>query len=287
MGLPNGNHLKVELRDCYIEKPTIKKTAHATTYKMYPAECRSRLATYKGDLQLTFAWSLNGVVQDIPKKCLGAIPVMVKSEACNLHGMKPQELIAVGEEENEFGGYFIINGLEKVVRLLIIQRRNYPIAMERPNWKKRGDMFTEFGVSIRCVRSDQSGSNMVLHYLSDGTVKLMFTYRKELFFVPVMLILKALTDKCDLYITNMITKGKRDDTFFQGCIVNMLRQLNSKKILVREQALNYLGEMFRVKLGLPAWYSSTEVAKFLIHQCICVHLKTEREKLVLLANAAN
>lgn len=30
--------------------------------------------------------------------------------------------------------------------------------MQRDGWKKRGDLFTEYGITIRCVRSDQSGS---------------------------------------------------------------------------------------------------------------------------------
>lgn len=43
------------------------------------------------------------------------------------------------------GGYFIINGLEKVIRMLIMPRRNFPLAMTRPKWKNRGPAFTEYG----------------------------------------------------------------------------------------------------------------------------------------------
>nr|XP_042900006.1 DNA-directed RNA polymerase I subunit RPA2 isoform X2 [Parasteatoda tepidariorum] len=282
MGLPNGDRLKVWITNCNIGIPCIKRGTTARTFKVYPAECRSRCVSYKAPFTITVAWSLNGYLQEYIERLVGEIPVMVKSQACNISKMKPKELIAVGEEENEFGGYFIINGLEKVIRLLIMQRRNYPIAMQRNGWKKRGDMFTDYGVSIRCVADDQSGCNLVLHYLSDGTVKLMFTYKKELFFVPVMLILKVLIDETDNYIYQQLIKGREKDNFFQGCITKMLRQINSEGIVFHNQALNYVGKMFSVKFGLPSWYENADVARFLLRNCILVHLQNDKEKFDLL-----
>ena len=49
------------------------------------------------------------------------------SKNCNLHGLSNEELIRKKEDCNEFGGYFIVNGNEKLVRMLIITKRNYPI----------------------------------------------------------------------------------------------------------------------------------------------------------------
>lgn len=48
----------------------------------------------------------------------------------------------------EMGGYFIVNGIEKVIRMLIMPRRNYPIAMSRPKWKGRGQGYTQYGEYI-------------------------------------------------------------------------------------------------------------------------------------------
>ena len=47
--------------------------------------------------------------------------------------------------QQEMGGYFIINGIEKVLRMLIMQRRNYPIVLCRPKWKSRGQGYTQYG----------------------------------------------------------------------------------------------------------------------------------------------
>ena len=43
------------------------------------------------------------------------------------------------------GGYFIINGIEKVIRMLIMPRRNYPIVLSRPKWRTRGQGYTQYG----------------------------------------------------------------------------------------------------------------------------------------------
>lgn len=41
--------------------------------------------------------------------------------------MSPNDLIKAKEDAAEFGGYFIQNGSEKIIRLLTAQRRNYVI----------------------------------------------------------------------------------------------------------------------------------------------------------------
>ena len=60
---------------------------------------------------------------------------MVKSNKCYLSSMSDRELVEHGEDCNEFGGYFVVNGNEKIVRMLIAQKRNYPIAFKRPGYK--------------------------------------------------------------------------------------------------------------------------------------------------------
>ena len=51
-------------------------------------------------------------------------------------------LIQLNEDPNEFGGYFIVNGNEKMIRMLIVQKRNYPVAFLRPSYTNRGPGYT-------------------------------------------------------------------------------------------------------------------------------------------------
>lgn len=43
---------------------------------------------------------------------------MVLSKRCRLRGKSSSELVALKEEASEFGGYFVVNGIERVVRIL-------------------------------------------------------------------------------------------------------------------------------------------------------------------------
>ena len=72
----------------------------------------------------------------------------------------------------EFGGYFIINGNERIIRMLILTKRNYPIAFMRPTFINRDKNFTPYACLMRCVREDLSAQSVTLHYLSDGSCTL-------------------------------------------------------------------------------------------------------------------
>ena len=63
------------------------------------------------------------------------ITLILESRNCHLSKMTPAELVKHGELVNETGGYFIINGACRILRLLIANRRNYPLAMTRQAWK--------------------------------------------------------------------------------------------------------------------------------------------------------
>ena len=60
------------------------------------------------------------------------------------------QLVAVKEESTEMGGYFICNGIERIIRMLIQQRRHYIMALRRSAYQKRGSNYTEAATLIRC-----------------------------------------------------------------------------------------------------------------------------------------
>lgn len=72
--------------------------------------------------------------------------------------MSPKQLVAHGEHEQEWGGYFIIRGLERLIRMLLLTRRNYPIAIKRSGWKTRGIRFSDLGIFLRTVRDDSTAT---------------------------------------------------------------------------------------------------------------------------------
>lgn len=76
--------------------------------------------------------------------------------------MSPEELVAHDEHEQEWGGYFIIKGLERLIRLLVMTRRNYPIAVKRSSWKGRGALFSDLGILLRSVQDDNTATVGIL-----------------------------------------------------------------------------------------------------------------------------
>jgi DNA-directed RNA polymerase I subunit RPA2 len=58
-------------------------------------------------------------------------------------------LVRAGEESTELGGYFICNGIERIIRLLILQRRHYIMALRRSAYQKRGSNYTDAATLIR------------------------------------------------------------------------------------------------------------------------------------------
>jgi len=115
---------------------------------------------------------------------------------------------------HEFGGYFVINGNEKIIRMLIMNKRNYPVAFQRSSFVNRGRFFTPYTVQMRCVREDMTAQTVSLHYLSDGNCMMKFIYQKQEFLVPAYVLLKALSQSTsgsdgvtDVQIYNRLVKG--------------------------------------------------------------------------------
>ena len=86
-----------------------------TKHEIYPMEARFRNLTYAAPLALEMTPVIDGREQDTELVMIGDLPVMLKSKLCVLSQMTPEELIAHGEDPNDPGGYFIINGSERVI----------------------------------------------------------------------------------------------------------------------------------------------------------------------------
>ena len=78
----------------------------------------------------TFKITINDSEEFVKNLSLGEIPLMVMSNKCTLF-QDQKNLIKYKEDECEVGGYFIVNGLEKILRNIIIPRKNYPLGIIR------------------------------------------------------------------------------------------------------------------------------------------------------------
>ncbi|KOC65372.1 DNA-directed RNA polymerase I subunit RPA2 [Habropoda laboriosa] len=282
--LPNEDKVALWIDDVSIHQPSVPSgTIGVKNHKIYPTECRQRGSTYKGKITVKLGWSINNKIQETLERDMGEIPIMIKSNRCHLNKMSPTELVAHGEHEQEWGGYFIIKGLERIIRMLLMTRRNYPVAIRRSGWKARGIQFSDLGLLLRSVRDDNTAAINTLHYVTDGTAKLMFSYKKILYYVPLILILKCLIDVSDIFIYNALTAGCEDNLYYIGCILNMLRTIHEQDLHSHDECKAYIGRMFRIKFfEIPQDSTDTDVCDFIIKHCIAIHLNNPLDKFHLL-----
>jgi DNA-directed RNA polymerase I subunit RPA2 len=207
---------------------------------------------------------------------------LTQSVRCNLRSMSSAHLIRKHEEPEEFGGYFIVNGNERLIRYLILPRRHHVIALVRPNFAKRGPSYTQYGVQMRCVRPDQTSVTNSLHYLSNGNAMLRFSWRKQEYVIPIMLVLKALVGASDKEIFEEIIMQDYENTFLTDRVEMLLRSFKTYNLYTGNQCLDYLGGKFRVVLGMPDDWENTALGVWLIQKLILVHLESPRDKFRML-----
>eukprot|EP00911_Craspedida_sp_UC1_P002614 UC1_evm1s1935 len=244
---------------------------------IYPSECRQRRSTYRADLVLRLRVDVEGQTNGPLRveRTVGQVPIMVMSDRCHLRSMSPHELISHHEEAEEMGGYFIINGNERIIRMLLMPRRNHPMALIRPSFTNRGPSYTEFGCLMRCVASDGSAQTVILHYLSDGTCVLGFSYRKQQYLIPAILLLRALGAVSDREIFEAIVQGDTRNSFLTERAEILLEQYAAARLYTRSECLRHLGSRFRIALGVPVSQSDEEAGLLLLRRVILIHVPAE------------
>ena len=80
-----------------------------------PMEARLRNLTYSAPILLEMTIEEEGLPRDTTRQHIGDLPVMVKSELCQLSNRSKEQLIESGEDPNDPGGYFTIHGAERVI----------------------------------------------------------------------------------------------------------------------------------------------------------------------------
>ncbi|KAK9481232.1 hypothetical protein V1514DRAFT_3371 [Lipomyces japonicus] len=278
-----GNKFTYRIDKVQILKPTVSSKDKTTiNRRVYPAEARERLSSYRARMVLKFTYSVNDGPEQSENREAGQIPIMLKSNRCHLEKLSPAELIERKEESEELGGYFIVNGIEKLIRMLIVQRRNHPMAIVRPSFTGRGATYSQYGIQIRSVRPDQTSQTNVLHYLTDGNVTFRFSWRKNEYLIPVMMILKALVDTNDRQIFDGIAGSDVSNSFLTDRLELLLRTYKTYNLYSQEETLAHLGDKFRVVMAASPDQTDADVGREVLRRIVLVHLDNDQDKFQLI-----
>jgi len=105
---------KIQLGKIKLQQPRMMELDGSITH-VTPAEARLRNISYAAPIMMEASVIEDGKTLESRFVHIGDMPVMVKSHGCILHSFANQKLIEHGEDPKDPGGYFIINGSERVI----------------------------------------------------------------------------------------------------------------------------------------------------------------------------
>ena len=196
----NYEDFKIKLDKIWITKPEIIE-ADGSKRKIYPIEARLRKITYAAPMFIEVSSHTNGVQRESFQTPIGSIPIMLRSKSCHLYKSSREELIEKGEDPDDPGGYFIINGTERVlINVEDLAPNNFIVESQRVGVSEYvGKLFSEKG-AFKIPHT--------LEKMKDGVFYLTFTRVKR---IPVILVIKALGLLKDEDIMKFVSSERQYD----------------------------------------------------------------------------
>ena len=203
--LPKEEDIEITLGKIRIGKPLIHEADGSPNY-INPAEARLRNLTYSAPVYLEITVKQGSQIESQEVE-VGYIPVIVKSNVCNIAGKSKEECEKLYIDPLDPGGYFIINGNERVMVMSEDLAENQPF-IEKSKGKIMLRLFSRRG-SYRIPISVTD--------TNEGIIELSFSRFKN---IPAVVILKSLGMTKESDIAKYI--GKENDEL----IVNLYEYAN-------------------------------------------------------------
>jgi DNA-directed RNA polymerase II subunit RPB2 len=245
-----------EGKEVFINKPTIVENGHARL--LYPNEARLRDLTYQSELYANIYINIRqntvGQNEKVFEKVfknvkIGALPIMLHSKLCVLHNQPKEILREMGECPYDQGGYFIVDGKEKVI---VAQER---IATNRIFINKSKDVKYSHEGLIRCtsaknplfpkttylyVNAVRENSDMIDNAISINLPRV----NKP---IPICVMFRALGVESDKDIFEYITYDVED--IMNKQIIEFVRYsiLDNRCIYTQEDAMKYIASFSEYK----------------------------------------
>jgi DNA-directed RNA polymerase subunit B len=225
--VPEIGELTIKFEKVSVGKPCVKE-AEGSVRDILPMEARLRDFSYTAPIYVQITPIVNKVEQEPVNVLLAELPVMVKSKLCPLSKMNKQDLEKNGEDPDDPGGYFIVNGTERVL-VLIEEIAPNRMIVEKQNVGN----YTEL---IR-INSERNGfvQRHTIERKNDGGIYISFANIRRL---PIVVLLKILGMEKD----KSIVEGLKDEKVINEFYVN----LYETDVQTKEDALEYIGKHLKI-----------------------------------------
>ena len=210
---------EITLGKIKVGKPKIIEADGSSSFIM-PFEARLRNLTYAAPVTLELTVKRGDQI-DSEVVEIGKIPIMVRSKACNTHGLSKEELIKNYNDPSDPGGYFIIKGNERVMTMAEDLAENQPFIEDDSKGNLRLKLFSLKGTYRIPVTITED---------KEGVIEVSFSRFKD---IPAVVVLKALGLIKESDIAKYI--GKETD----NVIVNLYEFVN---LATKEDAMMYIAE---------------------------------------------
>ena len=228
INITEDEQIKIKFSNIKIGSPHIKEV-DGSRRMLTPLEARTRDLNYMVPVYIDII-PYFGDRECIPKQTeLYQLPIMVNSDICMLNKMTRDEKIKAGEDPFDAGGYFIINGTERVIvnfehiaaNKLILRKKDTDIS----------------------VRIDSSHNGFTQKHSFEKTKKGLVVARFSMFSkepVPIVILMKILGIEKDKDIVDAITTkdGEKEDIYLN---------LMQCECPTKKECYAYISELLNIK----------------------------------------
>jgi len=263
----------VELGKIRIGRPVVYE-ANGSQTESIPMMARLRNMTYSAPIYLNFTIVEEGIEIEEVEEEIGNMPVMVKSILCNLHrnyltgedsGDEEYKnaLKQKGEDPQDPGGYFIVNGTERVLVCLEDLAPNRVMVESEQRYQRQTELAKVFSQregfrALTVVEKKKDGILQVSIPVASGQV-------------PLAVLMMALGMESADDIMQAIT----DDSQMQNLILANLEESHSSEgIYTTQEALEYLERRFAA--GQSKEYRKKRI-NYILDNTLLPHLSTNYE----------
>ncbi len=267
--VPDLGEFKIKLGKFRLSSPSVKE-ADGSVRELLPLEARMRNLTYASPMYVEMTPILNGIESETIWVNFGDLPIMLKSKFCPLSKMTKKELIEAGENPDDPGGYFIINGTERVL-VLIEEIAPNRIIVEKSS-------ISNITETAR-IHSEKDGyiQRHIIERKTDGIIRINFANIKRL---SIVILLRALGLESDKDIINAISLDSEiQEEFYPN--------LFESDSTTSKEAIDEIGR----RIKIPQKEYRRERVSRLIDRYLLPHLGQEKSdrlnKTIFLAKAVN
>jgi len=263
----------IELGKIRIGRPIVYE-ANGSQTESIPMMARLRNMTYSAPIYLEFTIVEEGMEIEEVEEEIGNMPVMVKSMLCNLHrhyltgeGSSDDDyknaLKVKGEDPQDPGGYFIVNGTERVLVCLEDLAPNRVMVESEQRYQRQTELAKVFSQregfrALTVVEKKKDGILQVSIPVASGQV-------------PLAVLIMALGMESADDIMQAIT----NDPEMQNLILANIEEIHSTEgIYTTQEALEYMERRFAA--GQSKEYRKKRI-NYILDNTLLPHLSTTYE----------